>query len=200
MKHRITSHICLIGTGSRTWAIVCEVCKQVNAKVRRFTSVEDCLESLRSQRCDLIIIEMKLHHLSELAILHEFKKISPCLPVLIVHASSSVRAAVTAMKVGAFDLIRKPASKPRLLSAITSALEGPVAYSTRIGDKELTPTEKRVLCLILNGKNNRETAAILHRSIKTFEVHRSHIMQKFGVDNIVDLTRQAIAMGLINLS
>ena len=199
MKHKTASYLSLIDIGSKTWTVICEVCKQVNAKVKRFTSVQDCLESLRSQRCDLIIIEMKMHHLSELVILHEFRKISPCLPVLIVYDSGSIRAAVTAMKLGAFDLIKKPLSKPRLLSAVTTALEGPIAYQMQTIDKKLTPTEKRVLCLILNGKSNRETAEILHRSIKTIEVHRRHIMQKFGVDNTVDLIKKAIAIGLTDL-
>ena len=199
MKHRIASYISLIGTGSKTWAVVCGVCQQVNAKVRRFTSVEDCLEFVHSQRCDLIIIEMKMHHLSELVILHELRKVSPCLPVLIVYDSGSVRAAVTAMKLGIFDLIKKPLSKSRLLSVVTAALEGPIAYQMQTTDQKLTPMEKRVLCLILNGKSNRETATILHRSIKTIEVHRSHIMQKFGVDNTVDLIKKAIAMGLTDL-
>ncbi|MFC1633927.1 response regulator transcription factor [Planctomycetota bacterium] len=199
MKHRVTSYISLVGAGSETWPIVREVCKQVNAKVRRFTSVQDCLESLRSQRCDLIIIEMMMHDMDELIILHEFKEISPHLSVLIVYASSSVRAAVTVMKLGAFDLIKKPFSKPQLLSAIAAALEGPTAYRKRARDKKLTPIEKKVLSLILNGKSNRETATILHRSIKTIEVHRSHIMQKFGVDSTVDLIKKAIAMGLTDL-
>jgi DNA-binding NarL/FixJ family response regulator len=199
MKHRNASYISLIGIGSKSWDVVCEVCQQANAKVRRFTSVQDCLESLRSRRCDLIIIEMMMHHVDELLILHEIRKISPCLPVLILYTSGSVRTAVTVMKLGAFDLIKKPVSKPRLLSAVTTALEGPIAYRMQIGDKKLTPTEKRVLCLILNGKNNRETATILHRSIKTIEAHRRHIMQKFGVDNTVGLIKKAIAMGLTDM-
>lgn len=199
MKHKDTSHIFLVSADSKTWAMVREVCEQVGAKVRRFASVQDCLESLSSQTCDLIIIEMIMRNMDELIILHDFKEILPHASVLIVYASSSVRAAVTVMKLGAFDLIKKPLSKRRLLSAISAALEGPTAYRKRARDQKLTPTEKKVLSLILNGKNNRETAAILRRSIKTIEVHRSHIMQKFGVDNTVDLTKKAIAMGLTAL-
>jgi len=199
MKHKTASYLSLIDIGSKTWTVICEVCQQVNAKVRRFTSVEDCLEFVRSRRCDLIIIEMKMRHLSELVILHELREVSPCLPVLIVYDSGSVRAAVTAMKLGAFDLIKKPLSKPLLLSAVTAALEEPTGYEIQTADTKLTPTEKRVLCIILNGKSNRETATVLHRSIKTIEVHRRHIMQKFGVDNTVDLIKKAIAMGLTDL-
>jgi DNA-binding CsgD family transcriptional regulator len=58
----------------------------------------------------------------------------------------------------------------------------------------------KVLRLILDGKSNRETAYILHRSVKTVEVHRNRIMRKLGVDNVVDLIRRAAALGLVNFS
>ena len=63
----------------------------------------------------------------------------------------------------------------------------------------LTKTEVEVLRLILDGKSNKETARLLHRSVRTVEDHRSHIMCKLGVDNLVDLVKRAAAKGLIKL-
>ena len=65
--------------------------------------------------------------------------------------------------------------------------------------KLLTRTETKVLRLILDGKSNKEIANLLHRSVRTVEVHRSHIMHKLGVDNLVDLVKRAAAMGLVDL-
>jgi DNA-binding NarL/FixJ family response regulator len=65
--------------------------------------------------------------------------------------------------------------------------------------KPLTRTEMKVLHLILNGKSNKEMAALLHRSVRTIEVHRSHIMRKFEADNIIELFKRAAAMGLVDL-
>jgi len=65
--------------------------------------------------------------------------------------------------------------------------------------KPLTRTEMKVLRLILNGKSNKEIASFLHRSVRTIEVHRSHIMHKFDVDNLIDLIKKAAAMGLVHL-
>lgn len=66
--------------------------------------------------------------------------------------------------------------------------------------KPLTRTEMKVLHLILNGKSNKEMAALLHRSVRTIEVHRSHIMRKFEADNIIELFKRAAAMGLVDLT
>jgi two-component system response regulator NreC len=62
-----------------------------------------------------------------------------------------------------------------------------------------TKTEMKILSLILEGLSNKEIAHLLHRSVRTVEVHRSHIMRKFEVDNLIDLVKQAATMGLIEL-
>jgi PAS domain S-box-containing protein len=66
--------------------------------------------------------------------------------------------------------------------------------------KPLTGSELRVLRLIVKGMSNKEIAQSLHRSRRTIEGHRAHLMQKLGVDNSVDLVRKAVAMELIDLT
>jgi DNA-binding NarL/FixJ family response regulator len=61
--------------------------------------------------------------------------------------------------------------------------------------KPLTRTERIVLCLILEGISNKRIAYILERSERTIEVHRSRVMRKLGVDNLVDLVKKSTAMG-----
>jgi DNA-binding NarL/FixJ family response regulator len=60
----------------------------------------------------------------------------------------------------------------------------------------LTPAEARILGLILDGKSNREIAALLHRSERTVEVHRSRVMGKLGVHNLVDLVKKVYERNL----
>jgi PAS domain S-box-containing protein len=66
--------------------------------------------------------------------------------------------------------------------------------------KSITGSEMRVLRLIVMGMSNKEIAQTLHRSRRTIEGHRAHLMQKLGVDNSVDLVRKAVAMRLIDLT
>jgi PAS domain S-box-containing protein len=58
--------------------------------------------------------------------------------------------------------------------------------------KILTVIEKQILDLILQGYSNKEIASKLFRSVRTIEDHRAHIMQKLGVNNIVELTKIAL--------
>lgn len=59
--------------------------------------------------------------------------------------------------------------------------------------KVLTKTEKDILTQLMEGKTNKEIAFQTGRSIRTIEDHRAHIMQKLGVDNLVDLTKKAMS-------
>lgn len=75
----------------------------------------------------------------------------------------------------------------------------PSAPADSYAGKPLTASQMRVLRLIVSGMSNKEIARSLHRSRRTIEGHRAHIMQKLGVDNPVDLVRRAVMMGLVDL-
>lgn len=57
---------------------------------------------------------------------------------------------------------------------------------------KLSPREMEVLLYLLDGKTNKETARALNISYRTVEVHRQHIMLKFGAKNAADLVRISI--------
>ncbi|MHC4437264.1 MAG: LuxR C-terminal-related transcriptional regulator, partial [Planctomycetota bacterium] len=45
---------------------------------------------------------------------------------------------------------------------------------------------------------SKEIARLLHRSTRTIEDHRSHIMRKLKAKNLLDLARRVTAMGIID--
>ena len=62
--------------------------------------------------------------------------------------------------------------------------------------KILTEAELMVLRLVLQGKTNKDIAEELKRSVRTIEDHRSHIMHRMGVNNLVELAKEAVKLGL----
>ena len=78
--------------------------------------------------------------------------------------------------------------------------QGFVAFndlSNLLKGKSLTKKEMIILRLILQDKSNKEVAQILHCSVRTVEVHRSHIMHKLDVSSVVELVNRAATMGLL---
>ena len=61
----------------------------------------------------------------------------------------------------------------------------------------VTPRQKQVLSLIVQGLTNREIAKELGVSVRTVEVHRFDLMHRLEVRNVAQLIRQAIQLRLL---
>jgi DNA-binding NarL/FixJ family response regulator len=62
----------------------------------------------------------------------------------------------------------------------------------------LTSRQREVLQLVAEGKTTKEIAAALHISPKTVEFHRTSLMDELGVRTTAELTRYAIARGIVS--
>jgi DNA-binding NarL/FixJ family response regulator len=63
----------------------------------------------------------------------------------------------------------------------------------------LTPRELEVLQMIVEGKSNKEIAAVLDLSANTVAVHRANMMDALGMHKTAELVVYAIRNGLVNL-
>jgi len=63
----------------------------------------------------------------------------------------------------------------------------------------LTPRQREVLQLVVEGYRTKEIASKLERSVKTIEMHRGCIMDALDIHDIPGLVRFAIRNGLISL-
>ena len=61
----------------------------------------------------------------------------------------------------------------------------------------LTKREMEILDLVINGLTNREIAQKLHRTERTVEYHRNHLMHKFEAKTAADLVKRAILSGMV---
>ena len=111
---------------------------------------------------------------------------------------ADIPMSVEAVKAGAFNFIENPLDGQMLLDVVETALRESDLTNILRG-KLLTKTEAVILNLILQWRSNKGIAHILHRSVRTIEDHRNHIMRKLDVDNVVDLVKRATAMGMVKL-
>ncbi|MGJ3240578.1 MAG: LuxR C-terminal-related transcriptional regulator [Anaerolineae bacterium] len=64
-------------------------------------------------------------------------------------------------------------------------------------DNDLSPRQRQVLKLVVQGYTSREIADQLTISIKTVETHRANIMNKLNVRNVSSLVRYAVEQEII---
>lgn len=63
----------------------------------------------------------------------------------------------------------------------------------------LSPREREVMTMILDGRRLKEIAANLDISVKTVTTHRSRLLRKLGIDDNLGLYRYGIRNGLIGV-
>ena len=106
-----------------------------------------------------------------------------------------VPLAVEALRAGAIHFIEKPPQHALLLSAVREALQRDAVMQTEIDQRsevaervnQLSPREREVMRLVLEGKLNKIIADELEISMRTVEVHRSNVFDKMGVRSAVEL-------------
>lgn len=195
MENTAACHIFFVDDEPQVRMVVRKTLERVGVDVTCFPDADECLACLESVACDLVITDVKMPGKDGIELLTDVRKRRPCLPVIVVTGFGDVPMAVRAMKEGAADFIEKPLDREAFLQTVQGVLEQSAKRCGAV-NHDLTKTEMRILDLILEGKNNREIAATLHRSPRTVEVHRSHVMRKMGASNIVELLRRAADMGL----
>ena len=67
------------------------------------------------------------------------------------------------------------------------------------GAVKLTPREREVVKLLVQGTGNKETAVTLGVNVKTIETHRANIMMKLGLHSTRELVRYAIHNQMLDL-
>lgn len=177
---------------------ICETIETSGLKVTCFDSAIECIERLRREKCDLLITDLKMPQMDGLELLTKVRVIAPWLPVLIITGYGDIPTAVKAVKAGVANFIEKPLVKKDFVRQVTSLLAESASLNAHVGTP-LTQGEARVLKLIVDGKSNKEIASLLNRSVRTVEVHRSRVMEKLDVENLIDLVKRAATMGLVDL-
>jgi RNA polymerase sigma factor (sigma-70 family) len=122
------------------------------------------------------------------------------IPIVFMTAHGDVPMAVTAMKAGAVDFIQKPFRDQDMIDRIQNALakdnevrsesEGRSEVQERL--ERLTPREREVLDLIVEGKPNKGIAFDLGVSERTVEIHRSRVMRKMEADSLSQLVQMVL--------
>ena len=127
------------------------------------------------------------------------------LPVIVMTAHGDIPMAVRAMRNGAVDFLQKPFTVDEVTSALDRALAKADQQSQKKANapsnlldcfQSLTPRETEVFREIVGGATNKEIARALSISPRTVEVHRQKIMTKMNADNLAELVRMAVALGV----
>ncbi|WP_428623692.1 response regulator transcription factor [Sedimenticola sp.] len=176
--------------------------ESVGLQVEVFDSANAYLEQFDASRPGCIILDVRMPGMSGLDLQNLLLEKPLCPPIIIITGHGDVPMAVRAVQAGAVDFIQKPFNDQALLDSVHRALErddrqrGEATHIAEIKQRlsRLTPREREVLELVVQGLRNKLIAAELSVSQSTVEAHRAKVMDKMEAKTLSDLMRMMLTI------
>jgi FixJ family two-component response regulator len=146
-----------------------------------------------------LVLDQRMPGVTGLELQQSTLETDGALCVVFLTGHGDVPTSVAAMKAGAVDFLTKPVDGTLLIDAVQRALmRSDDALRARHERDEflkrlvlLTPREKQVGTLVIQGLLNKQIAWELGTAVKTVKTHRARMMQKLAVGSVAELARLA---------
>jgi DNA-binding NarL/FixJ family response regulator len=170
-----------------------------------------------AQLCpDVAIVDIAMPELNGIDATRKILQVCPSTGVIILSMYSSTEHIVRSLRAGALGYVLKESAGIEVVNAIRAVHDGHRYLSEKILDSviddylhrrdavgadsplaRLSLREREILQLVVEGKSSVEAAKILSLSPKTVETHRSRLMKKLEVGDLVGLVKFGVQHGLI---
>lgn len=174
----------------------------------------EAVEKAQATRPDVAILDLSMPRLPGIEAVRRIREALPQTRVLVLTAHEEEEYVLPIVRAGASGYLIKDSAVTDLLAAVRALHAGQgyfgpqaarvLADQYRHPEREsgdpyggLSPREREVFHLVVEGKTTKEIARILGISVKTADNHRYRLMEKLGVHNAAELVRYAARHGLI---
>ena len=168
-------------------------------QVETFGTAAECLSDDRLKDADCLVLDVHLPDLSGLELQAKLTGLGLELPIVFITGRGDIPMSVRAMKAGAVEFLTKPFDNQQLLEAIEQGIarcQRARLHDEKLSDlqrryRSLTPRERQVFTLVVQGLLNKQIAGELGTAEKTVKIHRSQVMKKMDAASLPDLVRMA---------
>ena len=166
----------------------------------------------QQRQAEVMLLDLGLGERSGFEVLQELKRRGSSVRAIIVTMSSQPRHVAEAVRLGAAGYVLKDSGAAELLQAIDAVTAGRRFFGPQVADlalqaladdapadpfSTLSPRERQIVTMVVNGMSSAAIGTELHLSPKTVDTYRSRIMTKLGVNGVTALVRLAVREGLI---
>lgn len=175
----------------------------------------EALKVMKDVPTDVVVMDITMPGLNGMEATARIKKAFPEVKILMLSMYSSEEYVVQSLRYGASGYLVKDSAASELERAILAVARGErYLGGTKAKDRieryidagkeikdpldRLTPRQREILQLVVEGHKTREIAELLSVSVKTVETHRAQLMDRLGIHDVAGLVRYAVRIGLIS--
>jgi DNA-binding NarL/FixJ family response regulator len=173
----------------------------------------EALELIRKTSPDIALLDIGMPELNGLGATDLVTREFPHVKVIILSMHQGQEFVTCALRAGAAGYLIKDAATAELGAAIHAVAVGasylspaisksipagsPGGSDSTVRAEELTPRQRQVLRLVVEGRTMKEIAGRLGLSVKTVEAHRAQMTERLGIRDVPGLVRYAMRVGIL---
>jgi DNA-binding NarL/FixJ family response regulator len=172
----------------------------------------DAVAAAAQLKPDVVVMDISMPDMNGIEAARRIRAAREQTRVVMLSMHGNAEHVYRALEAGATGYLLKESAGSELVTAIRAVHAGRRYLTEKVNElviagylgerraasplESLSKRERDILQHIVDGKNNRETAELLHISIKTVETYRSRMMHKLGIKDVTELVKFAIGHGL----
>ncbi|HWU42022.1 MAG TPA: response regulator transcription factor [Bdellovibrio sp.] len=179
-------------------------------------NAEQGLQLIQKLRPELVILDLGLPDMDGFQLTREIRKNNPYIKILVLTSHDTEQEVMQALAAGANAYCLKDIMSDRLVEVVKSVCEGSVWLDTRVASRALrvfsecaanrhetfnrltlTPKEREVLRLLVEGMSNIQIMRALEISMQATKNHICSILQKLSAQDRMEATLKAIQQSLV---
>lgn len=172
----------------------------VGLEVETYVSAKEFLEGYDPLKPGCLVLDVRMPGMSGLELQERLEALGSALPIIFLSAHGDVPIAVHAIKAGAVDFLEKPFRDQELIDKVQHAIEENARLRRELVERNriaaridaLTPREREVMELVVQGKTNKAIASELGLSQRTVEIHRARVMGKMQAESLPELVQMVM--------
>jgi DNA-binding NarL/FixJ family response regulator len=181
----------------------------------------EAIKKVEKLNPDIVLMDISMPLLNGIEATRQIKKNSPRTKIIILSMHAHDRYISELFSHGASGYLLKDASGSDIIQAVHAAVKGDTYLSPSISRRvvkdyvsmkslkqhssredrysQLSNREREVFQMIAEGRPTREVSDILCISQSTVKTHRANIMEKLHIDNLSQLIRFAVSLGIVDI-
>jgi len=175
------------------------------------------VENAIATRPDVAVLDIAMPKLNGIEAAQRISAQLPQTAIIILSMHSDEGYVLRALKSGARGYLLKDSAESDLIRAIKVVSEGKAFFSPEIskvlaedyvreinirGAEDsydlLSPREREILQLLVEGRSNKDIAGLLNLSLYTVETHRRNLQSKLNLHSFPELILYAVRKGIIS--